>query len=283
MAQMELIESKALFDAGAQAWAAYSRTALGRIRHEVTWHNISLHLPATVEGEPPPQALDAGGGSGEIALQLVQQGYRVFLLDCAPGMLDLAGQAAEGLEADLRTRLTTCLISAEDAPQHFNPGSFDAITCHTLIEYLPEPRGTLHGLAHLLRDGGLLSVSFVNRHGEVLRRAWLQDDPAGALASLDNATFCAALFHLEGTAYTAEEVETWLVELGLTVIARCGVRVFADYVPRERLEEPAFFDAILRLEKAVAERPPYRSMARYAHLIARKEAPGEVMAPPPAH
>jgi len=282
MAQMEAIEGEAAFHVGAQAWVNYNRTPLGRIRCEVTWHNMRPHLPAIVDGEPPPQVLDAGGGSGELALQLIQQGYRVCLLDCAPGMLELAGQAAEALPADLRGRLTPCLMSVKDAPQRFAPGSFDAVTCHTLIEYLPEPRSALRGLAHLLRDGGLLSVSFVNRHAEVLRRAWLQTDPAGALANLDHTTFCAALFRLDGTAYTAEEVETWLAEMGLALVARCGVRVFADYLPRERLEDPTFFDAVIHLEKAVAERLPYRSLARYGHLIARKEAPDEATAPPTA-
>ena len=271
---MEAIEGETAFHAGAQAWVNYNCTPLGRIRREVTWHNLVPHLPAVVDPEHPPYVLDAGSGTGEMALQLVQQGYRVFLLDCAPGMLDLARQAAETLPANLRARLSTCLMSVDDAPQLFAPGSFDAVTCHTLIEYLPTPRGTLLGLTSLLRDGGVLSVSFVNRHAEVLRRTWLQADPAGAQASLDHTTFCSALFRLEGTAYTADEVETWLSELNLVVTARCGVRMFADYLPRERLEDPAFFDAVLRLEKAVADRPPYPSLARYSHLVAQKAAPG---------
>lgn len=264
---------QARLDAGAEAWTRYNQLPLGRIRCDVTGHNLLPHLPAIVDGEHPPQVLDAGGGSGELALQLVRQGYCVCLLDCAPAMLKLARQAADTLPPELRTRLSTCLMRVEDAHRHFASGSFDAVTCHTLIEYLPEPHATLRGLVSLVRDGGLLSISFVNRHSEVLRRVWLQTDPAGALASLDHTTFHAALFHLEGTAYTADEIEAWLSDMGLTVIARRGVRIFADYLPRERLEDPAFFEAVLRLEKEVAERPPYLSLARYGHLIARKAAP----------
>jgi SAM-dependent methyltransferase len=271
---MEAMETATAFDSGAQAWASYNRTPLGRIRHEVTWHNLVSCLPAILDDELPPRALDAGGGSGEMAIQLVQRGYRVCLLDIAPAMLDLARQAAETLPDGLNARLSLCLLSVEDALSRFDPDSFDLVTCHTLIEYVPEPHNTLRGLASLLREGGLLSVSFVNHHAEVLRRAWQHADPAGALAGLDQASFCATLFRLEGTAFTVEEVEAWLADLGLLVTARCGVRVFADYLPRERLEDPVFFDALLRLEKAVAARLPYISLARYSHLIAQKTAVG---------
>jgi hypothetical protein len=84
--------------------------------------------------------------------------------------------------------------------------------------------------------------------------------------------FCASLFDVSGVAYTAEQVSTWLSGLGFGLVANRGVRAFADYVSRERLRDPVFFDALLRLEKAAADRPPYKHMARYVHLLAR--APG---------
>jgi hypothetical protein len=49
------------------------------------------------------------------------------------------------------------------------------------------------------------------------------------------------------------------------------MRSFADCVPADRLEDAAFFDALLDLELAAANRRPYRSMARYVHLIVNKE------------
>ena len=90
------------------------------------------------------------------------------------------------------------------------------------------------------------------------------------MSSLIDGAFCATLFGIPGTAYTAEEVSTWLRELGLTVTATCGVRIFADYVPRERLDEPEFCDALLRLETTASALVPYKSLARYIHLIAHK-------------
>jgi S-adenosylmethionine-dependent methyltransferase len=263
-------DTEARFETGAEAWAGYNRQPLGHLRREVTWRNLVPHLPDLVDVENPPRVLDAGGGSGELALKLVQHGYRVWLLDYAPAMIDLARHAARGLPDKVRARLNFSLMSADDAADSFAPQFFDAITCHTLVEYLPKPQDTLRTLVGLLRDGGLLSLSFVNRHAEVLRQVWSQRDPVGALSTLESGTFYAKLFDLAGTAYTTQEGSAWLTGMGLTITANCGVRVFADYVPQEHLCDPQFFDALLQLETAVANQSPYRHIARYVHLLARK-------------
>lgn len=265
-----LKDAQARFDAGAEAWARYNQEPLGRIRREVTWHNLAPYLPDVADGQDPPRLLDAGGGSGELALKLAQRGYRVWLLDYAPAMLDQARQAAQALADEVQARLTFCLMPVCDGPDSFAPGFFDAILCHTLIEYVTEPRDTLRGLASLLRGGGLLSISFVNRHAEVLRQVWSRGDPAGALIRLEDGTFCASLFSLSGVAYTAEEVIGWLPGIGLTLTKSFGVRLFADYVQHGRLDEPEFFAALLRLEIAAASHSPYCLLARYAQLLAHK-------------
>ena len=64
-----LQDAQARFDAGAEAWSRYNQRPLGRIRREVTWHNIAPYLPQAVDGQEPPRVLDAGGGSGELYLQ----------------------------------------------------------------------------------------------------------------------------------------------------------------------------------------------------------------------
>ncbi len=263
-------DTRKRFDAGAEAWSQYNQAALGRIRREVTWHNLVPYLPPVATGQEPPRILDAGGGSGELALQLLQCGYAVWLLDYAPAMLEQAKQAARSLPGDARARLSLCPLPVDEAAQSFAPGSFDAIACHTLLEYLSKPGEALGGLASLLRGGGLLSLSFVNRHAEVLRQAWSRGDPAGALAKLEDCTFCAGLFGIAGRAYDAGEVSGWLEEMGLIVTASRGVRALADYMPRECLEDRECLQSLLALEKAVASRPPYSLIARYVHLLAHK-------------
>jgi S-adenosylmethionine-dependent methyltransferase len=263
-------DSKLRFDAGAEAWADYNQKPLGRIRQEVVWHNLAPHLPGLVDLDHVPRILDVGSGSGELALCLAQRGYAVWLSDYAPAMLDQARQAAQDLPAGVRARLTFCPVPVEETSEAFTPHFFDAITCHTLIEFLPDPQASLRELADLLRDGGLLSVSFVNQRAEVLRQIWSKTDPQAALAGLQQGSFCATLFGVSGVAYTAEEVSNWLQDLGLSIAGLYGIRVFSDYVPRERLDEPAFFDALLELEKTVATCSPYNELARYMQLITHR-------------
>jgi S-adenosylmethionine-dependent methyltransferase len=259
------------FDAGADAWAEYKRGPLGRIRQQVTWHNLAPHLPRVGSQDAAVRVLDAGGGSGELALRLLEAGYYVWLLDYAPNMLRQARQAVQALPRPVQDRLTLVALAVDEAPAAFAPCSFDLITCHTLIEYLPDPQATLRALVGLLCPGGVLSLSFVNRHAQVLRRIWSLGDPQGALRALEDGAFCAALFDLPGSAYTAAEVEAWLAPLGLEVVGARGVRVFADYVPRQSLDDPSFLEALLLLEQAVAGRAPFWRLARYVHLISKKD------------
>ncbi len=276
-------DTRVRFDAGAVEWSVYNQQPLGRIRQEVTWQNLFPHLPRISDKEHAPRVLDAGGGSGEMAQRLAVHGYRVWLLDYAPAMLEQARLAAQSLEPDVRARLKLENMTVEDARRAFDPGFFDVVVCHTLIEYLPNPALTLHSLADLLHDGGLMSVSFVNRHAVVFRQVWSNADLEGALQKLQEPTsstgFCATLFGISSQAFGAEEVAGWLAGAGLSVAAEYGIRVFADFVPRERLLEPGFFRDMLRLEIAAATRDPYRTVSRYLQLIARKNVGPERLAP----
>jgi S-adenosylmethionine-dependent methyltransferase len=259
------------FDARAEEWAEYYLKPLGRIRHEVIWSNLAPHLPPLVGADKEPRILDVGGGTGELAIQLARSGYRVCLLDFAPAMLEHARLAIQNLSDNTRRRLELTLGSVQDAPHLFPTASFDAITCHTLVDYLPDPQATLASLLPLLRRPGLLSLTFVNHHSEVQHQVLALDDPAGALDNLHGSYRRTGLFEVSGQAYTVEEGESWLVNLGLTPTARYGVRCFADFVEPARLQEPAFFDALLRLEQAVATLTPYSLVARYVHFIARRD------------
>jgi 2-polyprenyl-6-hydroxyphenyl methylase/3-demethylubiquinone-9 3-methyltransferase len=105
------------------------------------------------------RVLDVGCGGGLLAEALARAGARVTAIDLAPGMIEVARlHAAESaLAVDYR------LVSAEQVAAA-EPAGFDVVTCMEMLEHVPEPAAMTATLARLLRPGGALFVSTLNRN-----------------------------------------------------------------------------------------------------------------------
>jgi 2-polyprenyl-6-hydroxyphenyl methylase/3-demethylubiquinone-9 3-methyltransferase len=103
--------------------------------------------------------LDVGCGGGLLAEALARAGARVTAIDLAPGMIEVARlHAAESaLAVDYR------LVAAEEVAAA-EPAGFDVVTCMEMLEHVPEPAAMTATLARLLRPGGALFVSTLNRN-----------------------------------------------------------------------------------------------------------------------
>jgi 2-polyprenyl-6-hydroxyphenyl methylase/3-demethylubiquinone-9 3-methyltransferase len=103
--------------------------------------------------------LDVGCGGGLLAEALHAAGAQVTGIDLAPGMIEVARlhAAHAGLAIDYR------MASAEQLHAG-GAGSFDVITCMEMLEHVSEPERTVQTLAQLLRPGGALFVSTLNRN-----------------------------------------------------------------------------------------------------------------------
>ncbi|HEY3730659.1 MAG TPA: bifunctional 2-polyprenyl-6-hydroxyphenol methylase/3-demethylubiquinol 3-O-methyltransferase UbiG [Steroidobacteraceae bacterium] len=104
------------------------------------------------------RVLDIGCGGGLLAEGLARHGAHVSGIDMAPAMIEVAQLHAH----DSQLQIDYHLSSAEDFVAHA-AGSFDVITCMELIEHVPSPAGLLHAIARLLRPGGDLFISTINR------------------------------------------------------------------------------------------------------------------------
>ena len=105
------------------------------------------------------RVLDAGCGGGLLAEALAARGARVTGVDLAPGMIEVARLHATegGLDIDYR-------VLAVDALAEHEPAAFDAITCMEMLEHVDEPAAMFASFATLLRPGGDLFVSTINRN-----------------------------------------------------------------------------------------------------------------------
>ena len=103
--------------------------------------------------------LDIGCGGGLLAEALTRHGAHVSALDMAPAMIEVARLHAH--ESQLQIDYQLC--SAEQFAAQAST-AFDVITCMELIEHVPSPAALLATIATLLRPGGDLFISTINRN-----------------------------------------------------------------------------------------------------------------------
>jgi 2-polyprenyl-6-hydroxyphenyl methylase/3-demethylubiquinone-9 3-methyltransferase len=105
------------------------------------------------------RALDVGCGGGLLAESLARAGAQVTAIDLAPSMVETARLHAldSGLRIDYRVESAESLAAVQ-------AGTFDVVTCMEMLEHVPDPASTVAVLASLVRPGGDVFISTINRN-----------------------------------------------------------------------------------------------------------------------
>lgn len=103
--------------------------------------------------------LDVGCGGGILTEAMAREGATVTGIDLSEKALGVARlhQIESGTHADYR------LMSAEALASE-SPAAFDVVTCMELLEHVPDPASTLGACAKLVRSGGKVVFSTINRN-----------------------------------------------------------------------------------------------------------------------
>jgi SAM-dependent methyltransferase len=124
-----------------------------RLEAEGNYLHGEADLVAGLLGDPPSSVLDAGCGTGRVAIELARRGYEVVGLDVEAAMLDSARAKAPELEWILGD------LSTAELPQ----GRFDlAVAAGNVMIFLELGTDTavVANLARTLVPGGLLVAGF---------------------------------------------------------------------------------------------------------------------------
>jgi 2-polyprenyl-6-hydroxyphenyl methylase/3-demethylubiquinone-9 3-methyltransferase len=105
------------------------------------------------------RVLDVGCGGGLLCEALGREGATVTGIDLAPGMIEVARLHA----AEQSLNIAYNVVSAEEVA-HGVGAAFDVVTCMEMLEHVPEPARMMATLAALVRPGGSLFVSTLNRN-----------------------------------------------------------------------------------------------------------------------
>ena len=105
------------------------------------------------------EVLDVGCGGGILSEGMARHGARVLGIDLGEAHLRVAElhTLESGVEVDYR------LISVEALAVE-RPAGFDRVTCMEMLEHVPDPASVVHACARLVRPGGLVFFSTLNRN-----------------------------------------------------------------------------------------------------------------------
>ena len=100
--------------------------------------------------------LDAGCGTGVVALEILDMGYRVYGIDIADSMIQRAKElrAMAGIHKEKWELATSELKEA-----HFEDESFEAILALGFLEYQTDEVAVLREMNRILKPGGCLVIS----------------------------------------------------------------------------------------------------------------------------
>lgn len=128
------------------------------------------------QGEPAPaghgharlaglRILDVGCGGGILAESMARRGAQVVGIDLAEAALEVGRMHAleSGVEVEyLQCSAEALALEIERGERPYAP--FDVVTCMELLEHVPDPAGLVATCAKLVRPGGAVFFSTINRN-----------------------------------------------------------------------------------------------------------------------
>jgi len=154
--------------------------------------------------------LDVGCGGGILCEAMVQRGAKVTGIDMADAALEVA--KLHGVESGFGANYRKTPVEKLAQEQ---PNSFDIVTCLEMIEHVPDPESIVGACAALVKPGGHLFFSTINRN------------PKAYLLTVIGAEYVMKMIpkgtHDYAKFIKPSELATWLRNSGLTMSDVSGI------------------------------------------------------------
>jgi 2-polyprenyl-6-hydroxyphenyl methylase/3-demethylubiquinone-9 3-methyltransferase len=105
------------------------------------------------------RVVDVGCGGGILSEAMAARGARVLGIDVGEKALGVAKlhRLESGCDVEYRLVAAEALAATE-------PAAFDVVTCLELLEHVPDPAAIVAACAALVRPGGFVVISTINRN-----------------------------------------------------------------------------------------------------------------------
>lgn len=144
------------FEALASRW--WDRNSEFKPLHDINPLRLE-YIERSVGDLAGKKILDVGCGGGILSEGMAQKGAEVTAIDMGEAPLSVAKLhlLESGLEVDYQQSTAEAF-----ADQH--PGQFDVVTCMEMLEHVPDPASVIASCAKLVKPGGQVFFSTINRN-----------------------------------------------------------------------------------------------------------------------
>lgn len=181
------------------------------------------------------KVVDIGCGGGLLSEALARAGAKVTAIDLGEALVRVARLHAleSELAIDYRVQSAEALAAAE-------PGSYDVVTCMEMLEHVPDPESVLAACERLLKPGGRLFLSTINR------------TPAAFAVAIVGAEYVARLLPRGTHSYpefiTPAELARWVRGQGMEVEDVSGM-AYTPWNGRARLSRNTAVNYLMAARK----------------------------------